>query len=115
MVYLCQAGGRHCNLAAAYIYPYSRKNSTHRQLPMDMCVFGWTIEKYRGLRDNAEGTQLPPEFFIDVVSDMDEKLVGGEPVEDSLHDMFAKRDPCKYHEHGGEDGVCYKKKCTPLF
>jgi hypothetical protein len=110
----CQVASTQAGFAAASIYPYTRKNSAHRQLAIDMCVYGWTIEGFSVFRDTTWGTELPQEFYMDVVLDMDKKIARGEKFSTFVA-LLAQRDASKYHEHGGKDGICYKKKYRDLF
>jgi hypothetical protein len=53
-------------------------------------------------------------YHMDVVLDMDKKIARGEKFSTFVA-LLAQRDASKYHEHGGKDGICYKKKYRDLF
>jgi hypothetical protein len=101
---------------ANYIYPFTIRDSPHRQLAIDICIHGWGVNAFPNLRDYTIGIDypLPQELLLDVVSQMG-MIVLRKKETKALVDILPNRDPCKYHEHGGNDGVCYKEQRRDLF
>ena len=86
---------------ATYIYPYSKQNSPHRQLAVDLFV---NVQRRELISDRLDQQM---EFMQDIIKAIAPNLQDGIKCV-RIQAWFKGLDGCKYHDHG--DKPCYKTK-----
>lgn len=91
---------------AAYIYPHTKRDSSHRIFAIDVCLEVWPRADFR------EGDVQPAEFLTDVFKSLGPHL-NNSLGKASMKDWALKIGDCNYHDHG--DRPCYKTKSVFRF